>query len=90
MNHLEALIRSGKAVVIDVRTPAEFACGHVKDSINMPLPEIPRRLNELRNMENIVLCCASGGRSGQAASYLEQNGIACVNGGPWMNLASYC
>jgi len=32
----------------------------------------------------IVLCCASGGRSGQATIYLKSLGIDCENGGSWM------
>lgn len=90
MKNIEALIKSGKATVVDVRTQAEFMGGHVKDSINIPLLEIPTRLEEFKKMENIVLCCASGNRSGQATIYLKQHGIACENGGSWMNVNCYC
>jgi rhodanese-related sulfurtransferase len=90
MKNTEALIRSGKATVVDVRTPAEFMGGHVKGSVNIPLQELPVRLEELKQMENIVLCCASGNRSGQATAYLKQHGIDCENAGSWMEVNGYC
>lgn len=90
MKNLEKLIKSGKASIVDVRTPSEFTGGHVAGSINIPLQEIPKRLSEFKAMENIVLCCASGGRSGQATQFLRQNGIECENAGSWMDVNSYC
>ena len=70
--------------IIDVRSPAEFAGGHVKGSSNIPLQEVPARVEDLRNMpQPLILCCASGNRSGQAAHFLQSQGIACENGGSW-------
>ena len=83
------MIKSGKATIVDVRSPAEFAAGHVKGSINIPLLEFPRRLDEVRRMRNLVLCCASGTRSAVAAALLKQNGIECENAGSWMDLNCY-
>ncbi|MDP1801280.1 MAG: rhodanese-like domain-containing protein [Bacteroidota bacterium] len=90
MKNIEELVKSGKATVVDVRTPSEFMGGHVKGSINIPLQEIPTRLAEFKKMENIVLCCASGNRSGQATAYLKQNGIECENAGSWLDVNCYC
>lgn len=90
MKTTEELIRSGKATIVDVRTPAEFAGGHVNGSINIPLQEITKRLDELKNKENLLICCASGNRSGQATAFLKQNGIACENAGSWMDINCYC
>lgn len=90
MENLEQLIKSGRATIIDVRSAAEFMGGHVAGSINIPLQQIPQRLDEFKKMENIVLCCASGNRSGQADMYLKQNGIVCENGGSWMDVNCYC
>ena len=86
MKNIETVIKSGEATIIDVRTPAEFSSGHVKGSINIPLQKIPGRLNELKSMQKIVLCCASGNRSGQATAFLKQNSIDCENGGSWMDV----
>jgi rhodanese-related sulfurtransferase len=42
------------------------------------------RLEELKALKQpLVLCCASGGRSGQAEYFLSNQGIACTNGGSW-------
>ena len=74
-----------EATIIDVRTPGEFMMGKVEDSINIPLDEVPSRVEEFKNIEgDIVLCCASGNRSGQATLFLQQNGLSNVyNGGGW-------
>jgi phage shock protein E len=90
MNAIEVLIKSGNATIVDVRTPAEFREGHVRGSRNIPLQEIPQRLEELKKMKNLILCCASGNRSGQAATYLKSNGIECENAGSWMDVEEYC
>jgi rhodanese-related sulfurtransferase len=72
--------------VVDVRTPAEFMGGHVAGSINIPLNELPQRITEVKGKSNLILCCASGARSEQAARYLKSNGIDCENGGPWVRV----
>jgi rhodanese-related sulfurtransferase len=73
--------------IIDVRTPSEFVSGHVASSINIPLQEIQQRINEINAMpQPILLCCASGNRSGQATVYLKSLGIDCENGGSWMDV----
>ena len=82
----EDLIIEGVSIV-DVRTPMEYMGGHVMGSINIPLQEIPERVEEFRNLNGpIVLCCASGARSSSAVSFLREKGIACENGGAWTNV----
>lgn len=80
------LLKSAQAVVVDVRTPGEYMGGHVAGSINIPLNEVPARVDEFKDMGKVVLCCASGGRSGQATMFLQQYGIECVNGGSWLDV----
>lgn len=76
-----------EGTVIDVRTPAEFMGGHVVGSKNIPLQEILEHVEEIKKMEQpLVFCCASGNRSGQAASYFKSLGVACENGGSWMEV----
>jgi phage shock protein E len=86
MENIQELIDQKKATIIDVRTPKEFIAAHLEGSINIPLMDIPNKLEEIRVLENIVLCCASGGRSAQAEDYLKVNGIECHNMGSWQNL----
>jgi phage shock protein E len=88
MNNLEKLIKEKKATIVDVRTPAEFMGGHVPGSINIPLQELTGRLDEIRKMENLVLCCASGGRSAHATDFLRQQDISCENAGSWLSINS--
>ena len=74
--------------VVDVRTPMEYSSGHVVGSVNIPLNELPQRMGELKGIDKpIVLCCASGMRSGQATQFLAQSGFANVtNGGSWTDV----
>ena len=78
---------NNKKTIIDVRTRGEFMGGNVAGSINIPLNEIPQRLVEIKKMpQPIILCCASGARSGQATFFLQSNGINCENGGSWYDV----
>ena len=84
---IEQIIKENKCSIVDVRTYEEFQGGHVVDSLNLPLHIISDQVETMKKMpQPIVLVCASGGRSGQAAQYLSQCGIDCVNGGPWTNV----
>lgn len=76
-----------KTTILDVRTPEEFRGGNVLGSINIPLHEIQQHINEIKSLpQPIILCCASGGRSGQATAYLKNLGVNCQNGGGWMEV----
>ena len=89
MDTISQLLASPETVIIDVRSPEEFMGGHVAGSINIPLHEIPGRIDELKKHDSLVLCCAAGGRSGQATAFLQQHGIKCLNGGAWTNVNYY-
>jgi len=86
MNTIEQRIRSGVAKIVDVRSRGEFMGGHVAGSINIPLQELPERLDELKQLSDVILCCASGNRSAQANSFLKAQGLKCENGGSWMDV----
>jgi rhodanese-related sulfurtransferase len=86
---LKSVIAEG-AFLVDVRTPGEFAGGHVKGSVNIPLNTIPTQLAKFKNKKNIIVFCLSGGRSSQAKSILEQNGFTnVINGGTWNHVNQY-
>ena len=85
--HLEKILQEKRGTIVDVRSPGEFMGGHVQGSINIPLQEITKRIEELKKLKQpLVLCCASGNRSGQAVAYLAQQGIECYNGGSWLDV----
>lgn len=66
-----------KLVVVDVRRPAEFADGHLKDALNIPLSDMtdPAMLASLEDDQNIYVHCAGGYRSVIAASLIKRQGI---------------
>lgn len=74
------------AAVIDVRSPEEFMGGHVAESINIPLYELGTRIDEIKAMGPVVLCCASGGRSYMGTGILRQQGVEAYDGGSWMDV----
>lgn len=77
----------GKVTVVDVRTKEEFMSGHLEGSTNIPLNEVPEKVEEFKQMSQpITLVCKSGYRSGEAVNYLKRFGIDCINGGGWTNL----
>ncbi len=88
---MEELIKSENNTIVDVRSAGEFAGGHVVGSLNIPLNEVPNRIEDFKKMNGeIILCCASGNRSGQAMMFLRQNGFDNVhNGGGWMDVNYY-
>jgi phage shock protein E len=78
MATVKEMIASG-ARIIDVRSPAEFKDGAYKGAINLPLATLPARLFELEPKDTpVVLYCASGARSGQAARIMKQAGFTNV------------
>ncbi len=86
---LGTLIANG-GVIVDVRTPGEYAGGHVKGSVNMPLDSLRNHISKLKKDKPVITCCASGMRSASAKTILINNGFAEVhNGGSWYNLKKY-
>lgn len=83
MNTLKELVKNPGTVLVDVRSPWEFESAHVPGARNIPLEEIPYKLDEFRSFgQPVVLYCRSGNRSGMAVSILKQNGLSQVyNGG---------
>ena len=85
-NNIEEYLKKG-AVVIDVRTVAEYSEGHVEGSKNIVLDTIQNHIDEIKALNKpVITCCRSGARSGSAESILKQHGIDCINGGPWQNV----
>ncbi|MGC8751161.1 rhodanese-like domain-containing protein [Hydrotalea sp.] len=80
-------LQSKGAIIIDVRTPAEFKTGHIKGAINIPVDQIKQKSAELKKKNKpIITCCRSGARSGMAKSVLAAAGVEVYNGGAWFML----
>lgn len=70
------------AFLVDVRTPGEFASGHLKGSVNIALDTIESNLQKFKGKKDIIVFCRSGNRSSQAKSILDAKGISgVINGG---------
>lgn len=83
---LAQLVKDG-ATIVDVRTPQEFARGHAKGAVNMPLDRLAKDAKRIKAKGAIITCCASGMRSASAASQLRAMGFTEVhNAGPWTRL----
>lgn len=81
----EALVQARKAdrriLIIDVREPAQYGAGHVEDSINVPVPQLRRRTQELRipKKVEIVTMCGTPACSSRAAAELMELGYTQVS-----------
>ncbi|MGK5087585.1 rhodanese-like domain-containing protein [Bdellovibrionota bacterium FG-2] len=80
-------LMSEGAVIVDVRTAAEFASGAKLESRNIPMQQLDRRVAELDPSKPVIVCCASGSRSAMAAVILKRHGFKNVlNAGAWTNV----
>lgn len=79
---------SNGATILDVRSKDEYASGHIKGSMNIPLDQLAGQMKKLPKGKPVVACCLSGGRSGRAVDMLKAEGIEAHNGGGWSNLNS--
>jgi rhodanese-related sulfurtransferase len=80
------MINQGKTLIIDVRDPAQFAAGHLRDAQNIPIKELPKRIGELDKFKSrkVIVVCQSGMQSSKATSQLKKAGFSEVyslNGG---------
>jgi hydroxyacylglutathione hydrolase len=78
IGHLElaAAVGNGRAGVLDVRTAAEWAAGHLPGAVNIPLGELQSRLSELPPARPLVVHCQAGARAAIAASLLAAHKVS--------------
>lgn len=80
-------LRQAGASFVDVRSAQEFAQAHAPGTVNIPLQQLGARLAEIPKSAPVVVCCASGTRSGMARMLLKKNGFTPVyNAGSWTKL----
>jgi rhodanese-related sulfurtransferase len=80
------IINRGKNVIVDVRTPEEFAAGHLRDAKNIPLADFGTRIGELEKSKgkSIVVVCQTGARADKAVRLLQGAGfedVVALDGG---------
>ncbi|MQY12697.1 Inner membrane protein YgaP [Streptomyces sp. RB5] len=74
--------RIDELTVVDVRTPGEFASGHLPGAHNIPVDDLDEALPALREAaarRPLLVVCASGNRSVNACAILAKNGIAALS-----------
>lgn len=76
---VEKLPRDGSATLLDVRTPAEYAKGHVEGFVNIPVDELREHIDELEKTKPVYVICQSGLRSYIACRILTGNGFDAYN-----------
>ena len=76
------------AIIVDVRTKGEYSGGAIQGSKNIPLQQIGVKASEIKKWNKpVILCCASGMRSGSAVGILKGKGVEAMNGGGWASLS---
>ena len=76
------------AIIVDVRSKSEYEAGAIPGSKPVPLQQLSVRISEVKKWDKpVITCCASGIRSGTAASIMRSNGIEAMNGGGWFSLS---
>ena len=79
MKNIKEILRKEDVTVVDVRNNWEYDEGHVNNAVNIPLTEIPARIEEFRMLHGpVILYCRSGNRSGAAVHILKVAGITNV------------
>jgi phage shock protein E len=82
----KSLQQSG-AIILDVRTPAEYQSGHIPGSVNVSVNQVSFVVDDLKKQNKpVITCCRSGARSAAATGILKNAGIEAYNGGAWNDL----
>lgn len=85
-HHLDKILNKN-AVILDVRTVAEYNMGHIEGSVNIPLSKLHEGDIPFSNKTVIINCCSHGLRSVKAMKVLKSRGFPNVyNGGVWNDL----
>lgn len=78
VEEMKLCVRDDAVTVIDVRSPSEFASGHIRGATNIPLGVVGPRAGEIPAGKPIVVHCQGGTRSSIAASVLQARGVKNV------------
>lgn len=65
--------------LLDVREHEEWTAGHAPEAVHIPMNEIPQRLDEIPEVDQLYVICRSGGRSSKVTAYLNASGWDAVN-----------
>lgn len=74
----QSMIAKKEVQILDVRTPEEFAEGHVPEAVNLPLQDLESQVSTLDKNKSYLIVCRSGNRSGQASEILVSKGFSHI------------
>ena len=70
--------------ILDVSTKPKFQKTHIQGTTNIPYDELKFKIEEIKSMQPLIICCSTGELSKWACGFLKKNGIEEVhNGGNW-------
>ena len=74
------IIANNDVIILDVRTPEEFASGHIQNAVNINYydQDFSKRVESINKRKKIIVYCAVGGRSGQALTKMDALGFQYV------------
>jgi rhodanese-related sulfurtransferase len=76
---VDAVASRSDAVLLDVRGPGEWLAGHAPSTVNIPMEEVPSRLDAIDSARTIICICRSGNRSGRVTAFLRAQGVDAIN-----------
>ncbi|ELS00419.1 Rhodanese-related sulfurtransferase [Xenococcus sp. PCC 7305] len=79
---LKTLAKEKQALLVDVREPEEYASGHIKGAINIPLRDLTQNLNQIPKNHPVILYCSTGYRTAMGVIALQMLGYSNVRGFP--------
>ncbi len=79
---LKTLAKEKQALLVDVREPGEYASGHIKGAINLPLRDLTQNLNQIPKNRPVILYCSTGYRTAMGVMALQMLGYTNVKGFP--------
>ena len=82
ISQVKALTKKKQSLLVDVREPSEYASGHIKGSINIPLRSLSDHLNQIPKNRPVILYCSTGYRTAMGVMALQMLGYNNVRGFP--------
>lgn len=82
INKVKALGKEKQALLVDVREPKEYASGHIKGAINLPLRNLTDNLDRIPKNRPVILYCSTGYRTAMGVMALQMLGYDNVRGFP--------
>lgn len=81
ISFIESVHTNPSSILVDIRTPDEFASGHIAGAINVDFysPDFVTRMTEIGRAKELYIYCRSGARSGSAVAALSQAGLHVVD-----------